>query len=135
MTPEQTSIVQQTYQQMLPGLEDLGDGFYERLFQIEPGLKALFPEDIHQQGNKFADMIRVIVISLHHIETVMPAIQALGQRHRAYGATSEYFESVKVAFLGTLEERLGQDFTPEVREAWSEMLTAVSVAMQAAMKG
>jgi hemoglobin-like flavoprotein len=63
-------------------------------------------------------MIGLAVHGLKSPETLIPAVQALGRRHVAYGVKEKDYETVGKALLWTLEQGLGADFTPPVREAW-----------------
>ena len=53
----------------------------------------------------------------------MPAVKQLAQRHVGYGVKDEHYATVGEALIWTLEQGLGEDFTPDVREAWTEAYT------------
>ena len=59
-----------------------------------------------------------MVKSLDCIETILGDLRALARRHERYGVREEHYASVGAALLWTLEQGLGLDFTPDVREAW-----------------
>jgi nitric oxide dioxygenase len=63
--------------------------------------------------------LSVVVKSLDKLDTIMPAIQALGRRHAGYGVRAEHYETVGVALLWTLERGLGEAFDEETRDAWT----------------
>ena len=73
-----------------------------------------------EQGHKLMHMISLAVRRLHRLETLVPAVQALGTRHVSYGVEDEHYDTVGAALLWTLEQGLGGDFTPEVKDAWTE---------------
>ncbi|HEY2535241.1 MAG TPA: globin domain-containing protein, partial [Xanthobacteraceae bacterium] len=52
------------------------------------------------------------------LEQVLPAASALAKRHVSYGAKAEHYPVVGAALLSTLETGLGDDWTPEVADAW-----------------
>jgi hemoglobin-like flavoprotein len=56
-------------------------------------------------------------------------IFALGKRHHGYQATLADYSKVANALLLTLEEFLGDDFTAEVRDAWTAVFGAISGLM------
>ncbi len=64
----------------------------------------------------------------------MPAVQALGRRHKNYGVTETNYGTVGEALLWTLEQGLGEGFTPDVREAWTVVFVLVSDTMKAAAR-
>ena len=57
--------------------------------------------------------------SLDNLEPIMPILQAMGKRHIIYKVKAEQYNTVGVAFLWVLEQGLGDDFTDELKEAWT----------------
>ena len=49
-----------------------------------------------------------------------------GRRHVHYGVQDHEYDSVGTALLWTLERGLGSEFTPEVRNAWTEVYLLVA---------
>jgi hypothetical protein len=64
-------------------------------------------------------MLKVVVIGLHRIDQLVPAVQELGRRHARYGVKDEYYYTVGAALLWALRVGLGDSFTPEVATAWA----------------
>jgi hemoglobin-like flavoprotein len=54
----------------------------------------------------------------------------MGARHAGYGALPAHYDVVGAVLLSTFEQVLGSDFTPEVRQGWTEAYGAVSSLMQ-----
>ena len=52
--------------------------FYDRLFEIDPKLRKLFKEDVSDQSKKLMQMIATAVNALDKLETIVPAVKALG---------------------------------------------------------
>jgi hemoglobin-like flavoprotein len=69
------------------------------------------------------------VDSLNNLQAVLPAVRSLGQRHSSYGITAEHYQPVAEAFLWTLDHYLGEEFTPELKEAWVQAYTALANVM------
>ena len=132
MTPEQISKVQETWSAVTPIAGKAADLFYDRLFNLEPKLKELFPEDLTEQKKKLMSMIARVVSALRDLPSVVPAIQELGRRHVGYGVTKEDYAIVGSALLWTLEQGLGAAWTPEVKDAWVAAYTVLSNTMIAA---
>jgi hemoglobin-like flavoprotein len=59
------------------------------------------------------------VKGLGNLEQVLPAASALAKRHVSYGTKAEHYPVVGAALLWTLEKGLGDDWTPEVADAWA----------------
>lgn len=121
LTPEQKQLVRSTWALVKPIQEDAARLFYGRLFEIDPSTKPLFAStDMAKQGKKLMQTINVAVAGLERLDAILPAVEALGRRHVGYGVREVHYESVGAALLWTLEQGLGEEFTPEVEEAWAE---------------
>lgn len=118
MTPEQIALVQSSFAKVEPIAQTAADLFYSRLFEVEPGYRTLFPDDISEQKQKLMTMLAVAVNGLDRIEAIAPAVRKLGERHAGYGVTPDQYPAVGSALLWTLAQGLGEDFTPEVETAW-----------------
>jgi len=129
MTPQQVELVQSSFQKVVPIAGTAADLFYDRLFEIAPQTRALFPADLAEQKKKLMTMLGTAVTNLHKLDTILPAVKELGQRHKGYGVTADQYAPVGAALLWTLEKGLGPDFTPETKAAWTEAYTALAGVM------
>ena len=68
---------------------------------------------------KLAQTLGVVVQALDDLDTLLPAVAALGRRHTRYGVLPHHFDSVGAALLQAFVDTLGHRFTPAVRAAWS----------------
>ena len=59
-------------------------------------------------------------------------VQALGRHHTGYDVQPAHYGTVAQALLWTLEQGLKDDFTPEVKEAWTTVYTLLADTMIAA---
>jgi hemoglobin-like flavoprotein len=134
MTPAQVDEVKRSFALVAPIADQAGTLFYTRLFEIDPSLRPLFKADIEAQSKKLMQMIAVAVNGLDRLETIVPAIQALGARHAGYGVTDEHYDTVATALLWTLEQGLGDAFTPAAREAWIAAYLLLAGTMKAAAR-
>ncbi len=129
ITEQQKILVQTSFKQVAPIADVAAELFYARLFEIDPALRPLFRGDMKEQGRKLMQMLSVAVNGLNSLEKIVPAIQDLGQRHVGYGVREEDFQTVGKALLWTLEQGLGSEFTPDVKEAWTAVYTLVATTM------
>lgn len=130
MTPLQIALVQSTWQRVLPIKEQAASLFYNRLFDLDPALKPLFKADIAEQGRKLMAMINAAVTGLSRLEQIVPAVQDLGRRHVRYGVKDKHYDTVAAALLWTLEQGLGETFTPAAKEAWTTAYTLLASTMK-----
>ena len=77
-------------------------------------------------------MIGTAIGLLGRADQLVPALEALGRRHAGYGVQDEHYETVGTALLWTFEQELGPAFTPEVREAWTQLYIIVATTMREA---
>jgi nitric oxide dioxygenase len=119
MTPDQVTLVQESFAKVAPISETAAVLFYDRLFEIAPKVKAMFPSDMTEQRRKLMATLAVVVGGLGNLESVLPAASALAKRHVSYGAKAEHYPVVGSALLWTLEKGLGDAWTPDVAEAWT----------------
>jgi hemoglobin-like flavoprotein len=119
MTPDQVKLVQDSFAKVAPISEQAAVLFYGRLFEIAPSVKAMFPTDMTEQRKKLMATLAVVVNGLGNLESILPAASALAKRHVSYGAKPAHYPVVGAALLWTLEQGLGDAWTPEVAEAWT----------------
>ncbi|MBX3500543.1 MAG: hemin receptor [Alphaproteobacteria bacterium] len=132
MTPEQIALVRSSFASVVPIKETAADLFYSRLFELDPSLKPLFKGDMKEQGLKLMAMIGTAVGGLDRLDSIVPAVQALGRRHVGYGVKTEHYDTVGSALLWTLEQGLGAAFTPEVKSAWNSAYGVLAGTMKEA---
>jgi len=119
MTPKQIKLVQESFAKVAPISETAAALFYNRLFEMAPQVKAMFPADMTEQRKKLMATLAVVVNGLGNLESILPAASALATRHVSYGAKREHYPVVGAALLWTLEEGLGDGWTPELADAWT----------------
>lgn len=135
MTPAQIRLVQQSFEQVAPIAEAAAGLFYDRLFAMDPALRPLFARaDMAEQGRKLMQAIGFVVRALDTPAPVLAQLRALGQRHVGYGVQPGHYATVGAALLWTLEQGLGDGFTPDVRDAWTDAYGLVAATMVAAAR-
>ncbi|MCH8799961.1 MAG: hemin receptor [Chloroflexi bacterium] len=130
MDAQQINLVQKSWSKILPISDKAAELFYNRLFEIDPSTKVLFKGDMEVQGRKLMQMITAAVNGLNDLDGLVPVVQDLGRRHGGYGVQEAHYGSVGSALLWTLEQGLGDDFTPEVKIAWTETYMLLAGVMK-----
>ena len=95
-TDREISLVQSTWAPIALQPDVAAEAFYSRLFEVAPGVRPLFPEDMKAQGRKLIQMIGVAVNNADDVESLIPALRALGERHVGYGAVAEHYPVVNL---------------------------------------
>jgi nitric oxide dioxygenase len=119
VNPAQINLVQESFAKVAPISEQAATLFYDRLFEVAPAVKVMFPVDMTEQRKKLMATLAVVVNGLSNLEAVLPAASALAKRHVSYGARPEHYPVVGGALLWTLEKGLGEAWTVDVADAWT----------------
>lgn len=135
-------IVFRSWRLVVPIAETAADLFYRRLFELRPEYRGLFGDDMSSQKRKLVRMLAFIVRSLEWreeewrddidpAEDLMLVVLALGRRHRdLYRIPADSYDAVGEALVWTLEQGLGDAFTPATREVWVKLYTLLATTMQ-----
>jgi hemoglobin-like flavoprotein len=99
MNKEEIQLVKQSWSQVMPIADTAAALFYQRLFEVAPQVKPLFKGDMKTQGKKLMSMINTVVVGLDRLDALLPAIQDLGKRHKAYGVKDADYDSAGAALL------------------------------------
>jgi nitric oxide dioxygenase len=128
----QQELVQTTFARLAAMPEVTGALFYERLFATNPNFRPLFRDNMRIQGVKLMTMLAMVVYNLPAPDQLSPAIHDLAVRHVEYGVKLADYDAMREALLWTLEQALGEDLTPAVREAWTVCYDELAGEMKAA---
>lgn len=132
MEVKTVTLVQESFEKVKPIAPQAAEIFYNKLFELDPSLKPLFPsneEAMKSQGNKLMTMLAAAVAGLSNLEALVPVLQNLGKKHVEYKVEASHYDTVGAALLATLEAGLGADFTAEVKEAWTSVYGTMSTVM------
>jgi nitric oxide dioxygenase len=135
MIPDQIKAIQHSFDKVNPIADRAAALFYGRLFEIAPEVKPLFRGDMTEQGRKLMATLAVVVQGLDNLESVLPAASVLAKRHVGYGVKAGDYAPVGAALLWTLEQGLGDQWTPELATAWGEAYKLLSEFMIAEAYG
>jgi hemoglobin-like flavoprotein len=133
ITDAQIELVRSSFQHVLPIADAAGLLFYERIFTLAPSARALFGDDIALQAKRTMAAVKTVVDGLDCLDVVAPFLIRLGARHVRYGLQPEHFDVVGAALMWTLEQGLGDRFTPEVQDAWTAAWTIIVDTMMTGM--
>jgi len=130
MTPGQVELVRKTWSALKPNAEQVAELFYARLFELDPTLRPLFKADMRAQGRMLTTVINMAISQLDRLDELRPVLRELGGRHATYGVRDVHYAIVASALLDTLATGLGPAFTPEIKDAWTEVYRVLASTMQ-----
>jgi nitric oxide dioxygenase len=119
MTPEDITLIQESWAGVVPISDTAATLFYGQLFETAPEVRPLFTGDMDEQGRKLMRMLGLVVNGLPRLAELVPDVGALGRRHAGYGVAAEHYPAVGAALIWTLQQGLGPAFTPAHEAAWS----------------
>ena len=115
---------------VVPIADTAAELFYGRLFELEPEYRAMFKNDMTEQGKKLMTTINIAVEALDNLEPLIPVLKKMGADHVGYGVKDRDYNVVGASLLWTLEKGLGDVFTDEVRNAWGAVYEVLASVMK-----
>ena len=107
------ALVQRSWAQVVPISDAVATLFYDRLFELDPTVRALFKSDLGAQKKKLMQMLGVAVDGLGNPDKLLPALRSLGARHAGYMVQDRHYDVVGEALIWTLHEGLGDAMTED----------------------
>ena len=130
MDPHRIALVRDSFRSVASIAGPAAVLFYGRLMDTDPTTRPLFTRtDMASQGAKLMQALGMVVAALDRPEALLPKAREMAMRHVDYGVRREHYASVGAALLWTLEQGLGEDFTPAVHDAWAEAYAILADAM------
>ncbi len=131
MDEKTITLVQDSFAKVVPIKDTAAGIFYADLFETAPQVRPYFENvDMSDQGSKLMATLGVVVNGLRDLDKIVPVAQKLAVGHVDYGVKAEDYDAVGASLLRTLEKGLGDEFTPEVKEAWTGAYTTLSGVMK-----
>ncbi len=126
----QVELLETSFAQIRPRLDEFGESFYTNLFTTYPEAKPLFSDtSMAIQHQKLTQSLELAVDNLNNPDVLSEALKDMGARHVNYGTLPEHYPLVGDALLQTFEEYLGSEWTPEVKQAWTDAYGAITQLM------
>jgi hemoglobin-like flavoprotein len=103
--------------------------FYEVLFERNPELRAMFPDDMTEQHHRFVTEIEAFARAMPELTEVESRATMLGARHAGYGVRVAHYPLVREALLDVLAEQLGESFSSAHRQSWERAYNLLAEIM------
>jgi hemoglobin-like flavoprotein len=129
LTAKQKRLIRESFLQLEPAFDLVGQLFFHKLFRLDPFFRARFAGPVEIQGRKFMAALKLGIVSLNYEGGLAPTLKLLGVRHRQLGIKVRHYRLMAKALIWTLEQSLGKQFTRETKDAWSAMLTQITRVM------
>ncbi len=130
LSPRQIQLIQQSFAKVEPIADQAAEIFYNKLFEFEPSVRPMFKGNMQNQGRKLMSTLKVAVKALDDLDGLVPVLQKMAVKHVDYGVRAEHYTPVGNALLYALKIGLGEDWTPELRQAWVDVYRIIAKTMK-----
>ncbi|MEM8543544.1 MAG: globin family protein [Cyanobacteria bacterium P01_H01_bin.119] len=123
-------LLEKSFEQVKPRAAEFSACFYDCLFAQYPDTKPMFAEvSLDLQEKKLIASLALVVENLHNPDALAHALQSLGAHHTTVGTLAEHYPAVGQALLESFAKFLGDDWTPELSQAWLKAYQTISDIM------
>lgn len=129
LTPEEIVRVRSSFDMVFANANDMTTAFYDRIFELAPDLRPMFPADLSVLKRDFISKLAVLVGSLDHATGLLSGADILGRNHQRYGVKPEHYPVAGEALLWSLARGLGSHWTDEVEQAWRKVYGLIADRM------
>lgn len=144
LSPAQRQILEETWKAVeASGLLANGMKLFKHIFTICPPAQQMFTkmkdvtfneleedEVFRSHSLQVMETISIAISSLDDVKELTSVLQDLGTAHGPQGLKDAHFDLVGQALVATLEEGLGDNFTPDVKEAYVTFYQFVTQGMK-----
>ncbi|MEO1491026.1 MAG: globin domain-containing protein [Pseudomonadota bacterium] len=132
LTERQIELIRDSHGWLMPEAQRLSGVFYDDLFRRAPNLRALFREDLAEQGMKFMTAISMITSYLEDRAALEGRLHDLGKAHALFNLRAMDYREMEEALIDTLAEAFKNRFTTEIELAWRSAFSHMAERMLAA---
>ncbi|MBE9609974.1 globin family protein [Chitinilyticum piscinae] len=130
ISPRQIELIRHSFHQVEPIADKAAVIFYNKLFEYAPEVRPLFKRPIPEQGKMLMGALKAAVNGLNDLDKLVPVLQSIAAKHVQYGVKPEHYTPVGNALLYTLKTGLGEQWTPELRQAWVDVYRLMAHTMK-----
>lgn len=114
------NLLTASFSRIEPQADEFAETFYYILFKECPGMIPLFSRtDMEKQKSKLIESLELLIGNIHNPEAFATILKSLGHKHISYGTVSSDYPLIGDALIQALERHLGEDWNPEVEQAWT----------------
>ncbi|CCD91065.1 putative globin-like protein [Bradyrhizobium sp. ORS 375] len=135
LTADEIGHVRSSFDMVFARATEMTTTFYNRLFELAPECRSMFPADMDVLKRDFIATLAVLVGSLDQMTGLLASTDILGRNHARYGVQPAHYPVVGEALLWTLAKSLGPHWTHEVEQAWRKVYDIIAQRMIAIPAG
>jgi len=123
-------VLEHSFAQLKPDATEFAASFYNNLFNDYPQVQPLFANtNMAEQRQHLVSALVLVIENLRKPDVLTNALKKLGANHVNYGTIREHYPMVGASLLKTLESYMGVNWTPEVKQAWTDAYQAITSIM------
>ncbi len=111
-------LVKQSYDRVFPLFDEAAFFFFKNLFEFDPYLSSHFTSSAKGQREKLYDILRFAADNIDRHNELITGLEEMIRRDCSCDITNIDFEAIGDAWLMTLYQMFGKDFSAETRKAW-----------------
>ena len=103
--------------------------FYNRMFENNPEIKAMFNMDKQESGEQpkaLAMAVLAAAQNIDNLEAILPAVQKMCRAHVNSNVKPEHYPIIGENLLAAIKEVLGDAASEEVLNAWAEAYEVIA---------
>jgi len=144
-SPNQISLILESWSDIEAGLDEIGVESFKKLFESHSDIQAYFPSmkkisssdldmtrKIKEHSGRVMGLVRLYVENIHDIEKITPNIETLGKSHYQRGIKSEYIDVMGPIFCNTIRPLLVRKdlWSLQLEEVWLCLFRKISETMK-----
>jgi hemoglobin-like flavoprotein len=123
-------VLEESFALVRPKMSEFSASFYENLLADYPTIQPLFSRtDMLLQQQKLTNSLELVIENLRNPKVLTGALRGLGNKHVKYGVLPEHYPLVGGSLLKTFEFYLKDNWTAEVKQAWTDAYGAIACLM------
>ncbi|MCY9764257.1 NO-inducible flavohemoprotein [Paenibacillus alvei] len=123
LQPRTIEIVKSTVPVLAEHGPQITARFYQLMFSNHPELLNVFNHANQRQGKQsmaLANAVYAAAANIDRLETILPVVQQIAQKHRALNVKPEHYPIVGEHLLLAIKDVLGDAATDDIIQAWAE---------------
>ncbi|MHB0768161.1 globin family protein [Bradyrhizobium sp. 5.13L] len=129
LTADEIIRVRSSFDLAFANATDMTTAFYDRIFELAPEFRPMFPADMSRLKQDFISKLAVLVGSLDQTTGLLSGADMLGRNHLRYGVKPEHYPVVGEALLWSLARGLGPHWTDDIEQAWRKVYAVIAQRM------
>lgn len=127
LTTNDLNIIRDSYVKLSLDSKNIFENFYDNFFELDPSAKKLF-ENVNMQKQKrmlfeslsyFINNKEITNLDLEEYADI------LKNQHQSVHISTSQTKNFELAFIKTIKEDLGNNFTPDIEKSWLKLLEEI----------